>query len=94
MPDRGMGERLSIGNTWIGIAGLPAGAIVEADRTNPSKFYTWSGNPFYISTERLNAQTVCNNQPSRRSPLAARRFKAVYGYDGDIWLAGGSDTTA
>nr|BAO65797.1 cellulose-binding protein [uncultured bacterium] len=79
----------TFGSTWTAIAGLPAGAIVEADRANPSKFYAWSGNTFYISSDK-----GLTFKPSAATNLpAARRFKAVYGYEGDIWLAGGSDTT-
>lgn len=79
----------TFGSTWTAIAGLPAGAIVEADRANPSKFYAWSGSTFYISTDK-----GLTFKPSAASNLpSARRFKAVFGHEGDIWLAGGSDTT-
>lgn len=79
----------TFGSTWTAIAGLPAGAIVEADRVNASKFYAWSGNTFYVSTDKglTFKASAATNLP------AARRFKAVFGYEGDIWLAGGSDTT-
>ncbi len=79
----------TFGSTWTAITGLPAGAIVEADRVNPSKFYAWSGNIFYVSTDK---GLTFKASPATNLP-AARRFKAVFGYEGDIWLAGGSDTS-
>lgn len=80
----------TFGSTWTAIPALPAGATIEADRVNPSKFYALSGSTFYISTDKGATFTAsaASNLP------AARKFKAVYGYEGDIWLAGGSKTTA
>lgn len=79
----------TFGSNWTAIPGLPAGAVVEADRVNPSKFYALFGSTFYISTDKGTTfkASAATNLP------AARKFKAVYGYEGDIWVAGGSKTT-
>lgn len=79
----------TFGSNWTAIPILPVGAIIEADRVNPSKFYALSGSTFYISTDKgaTFSASSATNLP------AARKFKAVYGYEGDIWLAGGSKTT-
>jgi xyloglucan-specific exo-beta-1,4-glucanase len=77
------------GSAWTASAGLPSGARVAADRVNPLKFYGFANGTFYVSTNG-----GANFTASGASGLPAyARFKAVPGREGDIWLAGGSETT-
>jgi xyloglucan-specific exo-beta-1,4-glucanase len=80
----------TFGSNWAAATGLPVGATVEADRVNPSKFYAVSNGTFYVSTNKGTSFTAT---AATGIPVNARKFKAVYGREGDIWLAGGSDTT-
>jgi len=80
----------TFGSTWVAATGLPVGAVVESDRVNPSKFYALSNGTFYVSTNKGASFTTT---AATGIPAAAHKFKAVYGHEGDIWLAGGSDTT-
>jgi xyloglucan-specific exo-beta-1,4-glucanase len=71
------------GKTWAASTGIPAGALVESDRVNATKFYGFLNGTFYVST------TSGANFTSAATglPLSAQ-FKAVAGKDGHIWLAG------
>nr|5FKT_A Chain A, ENDO-1,4-BETA-GLUCANASE/XYLOGLUCANASE, GLY74A [Cellvibrio japonicus Ueda107]5FKT_B Chain B, ENDO-1,4-BETA-GLUCANASE/XYLOGLUCANASE, GLY74A [Cellvibrio japonicus Ueda107] len=80
----------TFGSTWTAISALPAGAVIEADRVNPNKFYALANGTFYVST---NKGASFSATVTAGIPAAARKFKAVYGREGDIWLAGGSSTT-
>jgi hypothetical protein len=80
----------TFGSNWAAATGLPVGAVVESDRVNPSKFYALANGTFYVSTNKGASFTAT---AATGIPVAARKFKAVYGREGDIWLAGGSDTT-
>lgn len=80
----------TFGSNWAAATGVPTGAVVESDRVNPSKFYALSNGTFYVSTNKGASFTAT---AATGIPAAARKFKAVYGREGDIWLAGGSDTT-
>ena len=80
----------TLGSSWSPATGLPAGAIVEADRANANKFYALANGTFYVST---NKGASFSATAASNIPAAARKFKAVYGREGDIWLAGGSATT-
>ena len=88
----GTGVQVSttFGSNWTAASGVPAGAVVESDRVNPSKFYALSNGSFYVSTNKgvTFAATAASGIPA-----AAHKFKAVYGREGDLWLAGGSATT-
>ncbi|HEX8628012.1 MAG TPA: sialidase family protein, partial [Catenuloplanes sp.] len=75
---------VGFGNTWTGSQGLPAGARVQADRSDPNTFYGTSGGTFYVSTDggaRFTA-TAATGLPS------SNHFAAVPGRPGDVWLAG------
>lgn len=80
----------TFGSSWTAISALPAGAIVEADRTNANKFYALANGTFYVSTDKGASFTATS---ANNIPAAAKHFKAVFGREGDIWLAGGSSTT-
>lgn len=88
----GIGVQVSttFGSNWTAVASLPAGAVVESDRVNPNKFYALANGVFYVSTNKGATFTAT---AATGIPVAAHKFKAVYGREGDIWLAGGSDTT-
>ncbi|HEX9334451.1 MAG TPA: sialidase family protein, partial [Pseudonocardiaceae bacterium] len=40
----------SFGGSWTASTGIPAGAVVAADRVNPKKFYGFAAGTFYVST--------------------------------------------
>jgi xyloglucan-specific exo-beta-1,4-glucanase len=80
------------GNSWTASTGLPAGGRVASDRVNPMKFYDFVNGTFYVSTNggaSFTASAATGLPPAGTSV----RFKAVPGHEGDIWLAGGSDTS-
>jgi hypothetical protein len=81
------------GTTWTASTSAPAGASVRSDRVNPLKFYAFANGTFYISTDggQTFAATAANNLPPTGT---SAQFKATPGREGDIWLAGGSTTTA
>lgn len=74
------------GSSWTASTGVPAGAIVGADRVNPSKFYALASGTFYASSNGGASFTA----GATGLPNPAR-FKAVPGREGDIWLAGGTE---
>jgi xyloglucan-specific exo-beta-1,4-glucanase len=78
------------GKTWTASVGIPAGARVAADRVNANKFYGFKSGTFYVSTDggKTFAATLATGLPQNSSV----HFKAVPGREGDIWLAGGSET--
>lgn len=79
----------TFGSTWVASTGVPTGATVESDRVNPAKFYAVSGSSFYVSTNKGASFTAT---AGAGMPAATRKFKAVYGREGDIWLASDTDT--
>ncbi|MDI5981602.1 sialidase family protein [Amycolatopsis magusensis] len=72
---------VGFGNSWTPSAGIPAGAVVEADRVNPMKFYGLSGGRLYVSTDGGANFTAA-------ATVDAAKFHAVPGREGDLWLAG------
>ncbi|MFG2002832.1 xyloglucanase [Spirillospora sp. NPDC048911] len=72
------------GTTWTASSGVPANAIIESDRVNPSKFYAFSNGRFYVSTNGGQSFTAT----ATNLPATGVHFKAVPGKEGDIWLAG------
>ncbi len=81
----------SDGGSWTASTGIPNGAVVAADRVNPKKFYGFSGGTFYVSTNGGASFTAtATGLPSSGNVFV----KAVAGHEGDIWLAGGSGSTA
>jgi chitodextrinase len=74
----------SFGGSFSPSSGVPAGAKVEADRSNPNKFYAFSGGTFYVSTNggQSFASTGATGLPGTAN------FKAMHGVEGDVWLAG------
>ncbi|WP_051365977.1 cellulose binding domain-containing protein [Hamadaea tsunoensis] len=81
------------GSSWTSsTGGVPSGARVAADRVNSNKFYAFSGGTFYVSTNggASFTATVTSGLPTTGTPAV----KAVFGREGDIWLAGGDATGA
>jgi photosystem II stability/assembly factor-like uncharacterized protein len=75
----------SFGGSWTASTGIPAGAVVAADRVNPKKFYGVSGGTFYVSVNGGASFTAA------ATGLPSSVFvKAVAGHEGDVWVAGGS----
>jgi xyloglucan-specific exo-beta-1,4-glucanase len=87
----GIGVQVSttFGSNWAASTGVPSGATVESDRVNPAKFYATSGGTFYISTNKGASFTAAAGVGM---PASVRKFKAVYGREGDIWLTSDTDT--
>jgi hypothetical protein len=77
------------GSTWTASTGVPANAVIESDRVNPLKFYALSGGTMYVSTNGGgNFTAKATGLPSVPSQFWALKFKAVFGREGDIWVAG------
>jgi xyloglucan-specific exo-beta-1,4-glucanase len=81
---------VGFGNTWTQSTGIPAGAVVKSDRSNPTTFYGYSAGRFYVSTNggQSFSATAASGLPSSGTVAV----KPVPGRAGDIWLAGGSGT--
>jgi hypothetical protein len=77
----------TLGSTWNAVSGLPTGASVEADRVNPNRFYAFADGTFYYSTNKGSSFTASSfgGFPDEGNV----RFRAVPGYEGHVWLAGG-----
>ena len=81
------------GNTWTPVTGgVPNKAKVRSDRVNPNKFYAYKDGEFYYSTDKGKSFTksAAAGLPKKGS---TGNFKAVFGREGDIWLAPGGDNT-
>jgi len=91
-PGAGVSFSTDNGNSWTASTGIPTGARVASDRVNPMKFYGFANGTFYVSA---NGGASFTAAASTGLPPAGTsvRFRAVPGHEGDIWLAGGSDTT-
>lgn len=87
----GVQRSTTFGSTWTSVSGLPSGTPVESDRVNPDKFYAFSNGVFYSSSNGgvSFVATAAAGLPTE----GARKFKAVPGKEGHIWLAGGSEDT-
>jgi hypothetical protein len=74
------------GNSWVASANIPAGSVVASDRVNANKFYGLGGGKFWVSTDKGATFTAsaATGLPSTGN------VKALFGHEGDIWIAGGS----
>ncbi|MEZ0095093.1 RICIN domain-containing protein [Streptacidiphilus sp. EB129] len=70
------------GSTWSAVAGLPADAVVVADRWAAGTFYSLSGGTLYASTD--DGKTFS----ARATGLGSGQLKAVPGIAQDLWIAG------
>ncbi|MFJ9241381.1 cellulose binding domain-containing protein [Streptomyces sp. NPDC101776] len=80
------------GSSWSAAGGIPAGAIVEADRVDAKTFYGFKSGKFYVSSDggATFTASAATGLPSGDSV----RFKALPGAKGDVWLAGGASDGA
>jgi hypothetical protein len=78
-----------LGETWIPVQGLPAGARIRSDRVKATVLYAFSGGKFYRSTDagKTFADTGATGLPTG----AVDQFRAVPGRKNHVWLAGRGD---
>jgi len=70
------------GASWSKVSGLGTDAVVVADRSTASTFYSLAGGGLYASTDGGA------NFTARATNLPAGRLTAVPGIAGDLWIAG------
>lgn len=75
------------GSAWTAAKGIPQGAVVEADRVDPRRFYGFKAGAFYVSTD--GGATFTAKASAGLPAEGPVKFQAVPGKRGDIWLAGG-----
>ncbi|MGW5849909.1 RICIN domain-containing protein [Streptomyces sp. NPDC055254] len=73
------------GASWSKVSGLGAGAVVVADRSSATTFYSLAGGTLHASTDGGATFTA------RATNLPAGRLTAVPGIAGDLWIAGGGE---
>jgi len=78
------------GNSWKASTGIPSQAKVASDRVNSNKFYGFSAGKFYLSID--GGVTFTKTSATGLPTTGTDSFKAMAGHEGEIWLAGGSDT--
>ncbi|MFF7333024.1 cellulose binding domain-containing protein [Streptomyces sp. NPDC008150] len=76
------------GSSWSASSGIPAGAVVEADRVDAMTFYGFKSGKFYVSSD--GGATFTASAASGLPAGDSVRFKALPGTKGDVWLAGGA----
>ncbi|WP_043672278.1 cellulose binding domain-containing protein [Streptomyces xylophagus] len=76
------------GSSWSASSGIPAGAIVEADRVDAKTFYGFKSGKFYVSSD--GGATFTASSATGLPSGDSVRFKALSGTKGDVWLAGGA----
>ncbi|GAA1873110.1 cellulose binding domain-containing protein [Myceligenerans crystallogenes] len=81
----------TLGSSWTASSGVPAGARVEADRSDPQRFYAVAAGTFYRSTD---GGTTFTASPATGLPTGDVNFGAVPGRAGEIFLAGSEDGSA
>lgn len=81
----------TLGSSWTASTGVPAGARVEADRSDPQRFYAFAAGKFYRST---NGGATFTASSATGLPTGDVNFGAVPGRAGEIFLAGSEDGAA
>ncbi|MEU3337275.1 RICIN domain-containing protein [Streptomyces sp. NPDC006668] len=71
------------GASWSKVSGLGTDAVVVADRSSATAFYSLVGGTLYASTDGGTTFTA------RAGNLPSGRLAAVPGVAGDLWIAGG-----
>jgi hypothetical protein len=74
------------GATWTAVTGLPAGAIVAADRVTAGTFYAVSGTTLYVSTDGGMTFASASTLGTGKGGGAPR---PVFGQAGEVWVASG-----
>nr|WP_234414489.1 X2-like carbohydrate binding domain-containing protein [Paenibacillus sp. CAA11] len=90
--DKGVFVSKSSNSSWTASTGVPAGAKIASDRVNPKKFYASLNGKFYVSTD--GGATFTASAATGLPTQGDLNFKAMPGREGDIWLAGGSTSSA
>ncbi|MFJ9157682.1 cellulose binding domain-containing protein [Streptomyces griseoviridis] len=80
------------GSSWSASSGIPAGAVVEADRVDAKTFYGFKSGKFYVSSD--GGATFTASAATGLPAGDSVRFKALPGTKGDVWLAGGASDGA
>ncbi len=75
------------GSSWTASTGIPAGAVIAADRVSPKVYYGYSAGKFYVSTNggASFTATAATGLPDSGNVY----IKALPGAAGDVWLTGG-----
>ncbi|ANY71074.1 xyloglucanase [Paenibacillus sp. BIHB 4019] len=89
--DVGVYYSKTTGNSWTASTGIPAGAKVVSDRVNKNKFYGAAAGKFYVSTD--GGATFTMSAAAGLPAAGNMKFKALPGVEGDIWLAGGNESS-
>lgn len=78
------------GGSWVACNGVPSGAKVISDRVNPDKFYAYSDGTVYVSTDAGKSFTAGATGLPKDGTC---KIKAVTDKEGEIWFAGGEETS-
>ncbi|MEU8372156.1 xyloglucanase [Micromonospora sp. NPDC048894] len=84
---------VGFGTSWTPSVGVPANAMVIADRVNPLKFYAYSNGTVHVSTDG-GASFTASAATGLPTTNWGVRLKAVPGHEGEIWVAGGASWTS
>jgi hypothetical protein len=69
------------GASWTAVSGLPAGALLAADRVTAGTFYATGGGMLYVSTNGGATFASANTFTGKGAP------RAVFGQAGEVWVA-------
>ncbi|MEV0258095.1 xyloglucanase [Streptomyces sp. NPDC050732] len=83
----GVHTAAGFGSSWTASKGIPQGAVVESDRSDPKTFYGFKSGTFYVSSD--GGATFTAKASAGLPAEGPVKFQAVPGKKGDIWLAGG-----
>lgn len=83
----GVHTTAGFGSSWTASKGIPQGAVVEADRSDPKTFYGFKSGTFYVSSD--GGATFTAKASAGLPAEGPVKFQALPGKKGDIWLAGG-----
>ena len=78
------------GSSWTASTGIPAGAVVAADRVTTKQYYGFSAGTFYASAN--GGATFTASVATGLPTTGTVYIQAMPGHAGDVWLAGGSPT--
>ncbi|THV27330.1 sialidase family protein [Glycomyces paridis] len=76
-----------LGQTWSTVSGLPAGALVRADRAAAKRLYAYAAGAFYASSD--GGRTFKSTGASGLPATGPVDFRAVPEKRGNLWLVGG-----